>query len=72
MAGRTPSRATTSESPPADDASASPLWPLVVILGEIAERVTRRHADEHAHRGHGTSDVNGDDTTRQGGMPGAR
>ncbi|MDP9473185.1 MAG: hypothetical protein M3Q71_21405 [Chloroflexota bacterium] len=27
---------------------ASPLWGLVLVLGEIAERVERRRAEEHA------------------------
>ena len=32
-----------AESPP----EASPLWPLVLALGRIAERVERRKAEEH-------------------------
>lgn len=45
MAGRTPSRASESGGHPAEDDSASPLWPLVVVLGEIAERVTRQRGE---------------------------
>ena len=29
-------------------AVASPLWPLTIILSEIAQRVARRQAEEHA------------------------
>ncbi len=50
MAGRTTSRMSDRESHPADDASASPLWPLVVILGEIAERVTRQSTEVPTQR----------------------
>ena len=31
---------------PVPDAPAHPLWPLVLILGEIAARVERRRAEE--------------------------
>ena len=34
--------------PEPDDATTSPLWPLVTILGDIAVRVSRRKADAHA------------------------
>ncbi len=55
MAGRTPSRMSDRESHPGDDASASPLWPLVVVLGEIAERVTRQSSDALTQRSDQTS-----------------
>ncbi len=29
------------------DATASPLWPLTVILGDVARRVERQRAAEH-------------------------
>ncbi len=32
---------------PLSPAAASPLWDLVLILGEIAERVERRRAEDH-------------------------
>lgn len=31
-----------------ENAACSPLWGLVLVLGEIADRVTRRLAEEHA------------------------
>ncbi len=40
--------ARTSRQPEPDDATLSPLWPLVTILGDIAVRVSRRKADAHA------------------------
>ncbi len=30
-----------------DDATASPLWGLTLVLAEIAERLERRRAEEH-------------------------
>ncbi len=56
--------------PEPDDATTSPLWPLVTILGDIAVRVTRRRADEHAgetpetRRGAGSDPVSGNGGTR--------
>jgi hypothetical protein len=31
----------------AEPVEASPLWPLLTVLAEIAERVARRQAEEH-------------------------
>lgn len=30
-----------------DEAAVHPLWPVVLVLGEIAQRVARRQAEEH-------------------------
>jgi len=57
-------------SPETNDATLSPLWPLVTILGDIAVRVSRRKADEHAvetpetRRGAGCDPVSGGEVAR--------
>lgn len=39
----------TCDTGPAEvSLESSPLWPLVTILGEIAERAERRQLEEHA------------------------
>ncbi len=54
MAGHTPSRMSNQKSHPADDATASPLWPIVIVLGEIAERVARQHGEHGSVSPHPT------------------
>jgi len=34
-------------SPPEPDGTASPLWPLTVILGDVARRLERQRATTH-------------------------
>ena len=46
--------ATPRESAPAEPAEASPLWPLVLVLAEIAARVA---GEEAAARGGGSSET---------------
>ncbi len=41
-------RASTSRHERDNDPTRSPLWPVALILGEIAERLERRRAEEHA------------------------
>ena len=45
---------TNTTEPP----EASPLWPIVVVLGEIAERVVRRRIEERKLQ---TADPSADD-----------
>ena len=52
-------------SPPEPDGTASPLWPLTVILGDVARRLERQRATTHTEtspetrRGAGTDPVSG-------------
>lgn len=43
-----PQVATPSSEEPLLSPEASPFWPIVLTLGEIAERVERRQTEEHA------------------------
>ncbi len=48
-------------------AAASPLWGLVLILGEIAERVERRRAEDLTAESSETRRAPGADSSAQGG-----
>ncbi|MDP9355371.1 MAG: hypothetical protein M3Q71_17550 [Chloroflexota bacterium] len=48
------------------DAAASPLWPLTVILGDVARRVERQRAAEHTEASPETRHSAGSDPAAPG------
>ena len=51
------------------DATASPLWPLTVILGDVATRLERQRAAEQTHGSPETRRGAGSDPAAGGGAP---